>query len=152
MTDGIWFMDYGSSTSFDQPSTIAISHQQSAIDSSPDAYGGEVANRIREELLLVLVVGPVAGGIEGARGAVEIALQQERRRDAERGAIRRGILLERAGEQGPCEIRPVRDQRDAAGGRQVVGVGIVGHLDEQGFGVGVVAGAGGGGGGGGGGR
>src|SRR3954467_7006841 len=138
MTDGIWFMDYGSSTSFDQPSTIAISPQPSAIDSSPDTYGGEVANRIREELLLVLVVGPAAGGVEGARGAVEIALQQERRRDAERGAVGRGILLERAGEQRPRKIRTVRDQRDAAGGRQVVGIGIVGDLDEQRFGVRVV--------------
>src|SRR3954454_24781805 len=139
IADSIWFMDYGPSTSFHQPSTIAISPQPSAIDSSPHTYGREGANRIREGLLLVLVVGPAAGGVEGARGAVEIALQQERRRDAERGAVGRGILLERAGDQRPRELRPVRDQRGAAGGGQVVGVGILGHLDEQRFGVGVVA-------------
>src|SRR3954464_15088894 len=133
MADGILFMDYRPSTCWHPPSTLtinhrhqpsAISHQPSAIDSSPDTYGGEVADRIREELLLVLVMGPAARRVEGARGAVEIALQQERRRDAERGAIRRGILLERAGEQSPREIWTVRDQRDAAAGRQVVGIGI----------------------------
>src|ERR1700730_1738284 len=60
-----------------------------------DFYGGEAADGRRQEFLLVLVVRPAAGGVERARGAVEIALQQEHRGDAHRGAVRRGVALER---------------------------------------------------------
>src|SRR6185503_1529282 len=59
---------------------------------------GQVADRGGDEALLVLVARAVARRVEGARGAVEIAPQQEHRGDAQRGAVRGRIGLERAGE------------------------------------------------------
>src|SRR6185503_16461197 len=66
------------------------------------ADSGEVADGGGDEALLVLVVRAVARGVEGARGAVEIAPQQEHRGDAERGAIGRWVDLERAREEASC--------------------------------------------------
>src|SRR3954469_21288307 len=49
-----------------------------AVFMSPDSNGREVAERGRDELDLVLVVRAAARGVERARRAVEIAVQQER--------------------------------------------------------------------------
>src|SRR5438477_6998385 len=105
----------------------AISHQPSAIshDGLPDTYGGEIADRRGEEALLVLVVRARARGVEGARRAVEVALQQQRGRDAERRPVRRGIALERAREERARGVEAPGDERDARGAREIVGVRIL---------------------------
>ena len=72
-----------------------------------------------EEFLFVLVVRAAARGVEGARRAVEVALEQEHRRDAERGAVRRRVALERAHEQrrapASCRARPSQCARRRRG-------------------------------------
>src|SRR5438874_11430057 len=59
----------------------------------------QLADGSGDEALLVLVVRPRARRVEGSRCAVEVALEEKHRRDAERGAVRRGIALERAAKQ-----------------------------------------------------
>src|SRR4051794_36846081 len=59
----------------------------------PDLDRGEITDRDAEELLFVLVVRAAACRVEGARRAVEVALEQEHRGDAERGAVRRRVTL-----------------------------------------------------------
>src|SRR5262249_46322407 len=134
MAYGLWRMDHRPSTVCHEPS--ALSHGRSS-----DTYGGEIADGVRDEFLLVLVVRTAARRVERARGAVEIAAQQKRRRDAERRAIGRGIALERADEQRVCEIGFPREHRDAAGAGEIVGVGVLGNLDEHRLDVRMMTGA-----------
>src|SRR5262249_55633151 len=61
--------------------------------------------------------------------------------DAERRAIGRGIALERADEQRVCEIGFPREHRDAAGAGEIVGVGVLGNLDEHRLDVRMMTGA-----------
>src|SRR5215212_4029519 len=79
MADGYWMI----------ADRAGLSFQLSALSRSPDRLSdfnrGEIADGHAQKLLLVLVVRAAARGVERARGAVEIALQQEHRRDAERG-------------------------------------------------------------------
>src|SRR3954451_2044729 len=82
-----------------------------AVFMSPDSNGREVAERGGDELDLVLVVRAPARRVERARRAVEVAVQQERGRDADRRAIRRGIAFERALIERARERQVVREQR-----------------------------------------
>ena len=85
----------------------------------------EIGDGERDEFLLVLVVRAVARGVEHARGAVEIALNQERRRDAERGPVRRGIALERALVQRARERCVACQHRHVASSGEIFRIGVV---------------------------
>src|SRR5262245_29252766 len=49
---------------------------------------GEIADGRAQKPLLVAIARAVARGVEGARGAVEVALDEKRRCDTERRAVR----------------------------------------------------------------
>src|SRR5262249_62115023 len=86
---------------------------------SPDRDGRQIADGGGEKPDFVLVARSVACGGERARRAVEIAVQEKRRRDASRGAIRGGVALEGALEQRPRQRGVVGHEGDVAGTLEV---------------------------------
>src|SRR5215831_1029492 len=61
------------------------------MDSLPDSNRLKIAESGGNEFHLVLVLGAAARGIERARGAVEVAVDEEDRRHAARRAIGGGV-------------------------------------------------------------